>query len=131
MKEPTRVSDEPSRLGCLAALSLSFLPLAIMWVNSGDAPTSELLFLLPQGFLLALPFWYLGLEGSKARLPWLVAIGLSVLFGGALIASVVINRWRGTGVDFLTPLIVIFMAPIFTTYVVWRVVQLAKESADR
>ena len=56
--------------------------------------------LLLHGAILALPFGYLALDGIKPWLPWLVVIGLTILFWGAYLASVIISARDRSGVNF-------------------------------
>ena len=78
-------------------------------------PGEEWPFALFWGVLLAAPFGYLGLDGTKNWLPWTVAIGLTALFWGAFIASVILGE---PGVNF-GKAIAMLVVPIVITAATW------------
>ena len=119
MTEPEPISDEPSRLGCLIAAAIVFLPLAAFAWTDGEQISDQWMPLIFNGLMLALPYGYLALDGTKARLPWLVAIGLTILFWGALFVSALIG---GPGVNF-GMVLVMLASPIVITSCTWAAVQ--------
>jgi hypothetical protein len=78
-------------------------------------PGAEWPFALFWGALLAAPFGYLGFDGTKDWLPWTVAIGLTALFWGAFIASVILDE---PGVNFGAAFAML-VAPIVITAATW------------
>ena len=83
--------------------------------NLIEMPGEEWPFALFWGALLAAPFVYLGLDGTRDWLPWAVAIGLTVLFWGAFSASVVLSE---PGVNFGTAFAMLAV-PIVVTAAAW------------
>ena len=123
MSEPEPTSDELSRLGCLIAAALIFLPLIVIAWTDGDQLSDEWMPLILNGLIIALPFGYLALDGTKSWLPWLVAIGLTALFWGALVVSAL----QGTGVNFaMIP--AMFASPFVITGCTWAAVQGVRRS---
>ena len=113
MNEPSQGSSQ-SRVGCLVAGMLLLAP-GLLASNLTGMPGEEWPFALFWGLLLALPFAYLGIEGTKDWLPWTVAAGLTILIWGAFVASVVLSS---PGVNFGTAL-AMFAAPIVITAAAW------------
>ena len=81
-------------------------------------PREEWPFALLHGLILAAPFAYLGIDGTKKWLPWTVAVGLTALFWGAFILSVVISARTGTGVNIGMALLML-ASPIVITTAAW------------
>ena len=127
LNETTPTSDEPSRLGCLVATALIFLPLVAFALTDGDQLSDEWMFLLLGGLMLALPFGYLALDGTKAWLPWAVAIGLTVFFWGALIVSAWIAGRNQSGMNFGIVLVML-ASPFVITGCTWAAVQGVRRS---
>ena len=122
MSEAKLTSNEPSRLGCLSATILAFVPLiAFAWADS-EQLSDEWIPLILGGLMLALPFGYLALDGTKARLPWVVAIGLTAIFWGALIVSAWIAGRNQSGVNF-GMVFVMLSSPFVITGLTWASVQ--------
>ena len=125
MSEPAPHSTDPSRVGCVAALALGLLPAVLAYWLEGSIPAEEWVWLLLLGLFLALPFGYLALEGTKASLPWVVAIGLTGCFWGVLIVDAVVSARNASGVNFgMIPLL--FSSPIVVTLAAWAAVRLSK-----
>ena len=122
MTEPTSDSGGPSRGGCLFAVALAFAPLAIYASVGGPELSYEFFPLLFFGVTLALPFGYLALESTTAWLPWLVAIGLTIAFWGALVGSVFVASRNQTGVNFGMGLVMLAF-PVVITVFAWAAVQ--------
>ncbi len=118
MSELTQRSTGPSRIGCVFALALIFAPAIAVTLWVGQLPGEEWPFALFYGVLLALPFGYLALDGTKNRLPLLVVIVLTALFWGALIVSTVNGARDQTGVNFGMGLIML-ASPLVTTLGAW------------
>ena len=78
-------------------------------------PGEEWPFALIWGVLLAAPFGYLGLDGTKDWFPWTVAVGLTVLIWGAFIAIAIRSA---PGVNFGAALAML-AAPIVVTAAAW------------
>lgn len=113
MSGPDKGSSR-SRVGCLVAAALLITPGLIASLMIG-IPGAEWPFALFWGALLAAPFGYLGLDGTKDWLPWTVAIGLTALFWGAFIASVILGE---PGVNFAKALAML-VAPVVITAATW------------
>jgi hypothetical protein len=126
MSEPDEGSTEQSRIGCIVAFVLVFVPGAVVSVL-GQMPGEEWPFALFYGVLLAAPFAYLGVEGTKAWIPWLVVVALTACFWGALIASVIISVRDQSGVNFGMALVML-ASPFIVTVGAWFAVQAAKRS---
>lgn len=124
MTEQTSDSGEPppSRVGCLFAAALVFAPFAIYALAGGPELSYEFFPLLLFGISLALPFGYVALEGTKAWLPWLVVIGLTIVFWGATVGYAIIGARNQIGVPIALGL-VIFAFPIVITVFAWAAVQ--------
>jgi len=118
MGEPAQGSKAPIRSGCIFALALIFLPTVVITLWDGPLPSEEWPFELFYGVLLALPFGYLALDGTKKWLPWVVAHVLTALFWGALIVSTVISAEDQTGVNFRMGLVML-TSPFVTTFGAW------------
>ena len=124
MSEPEKGSAELSRIGCVVAFALVFVP-GFVASLLGGMPSEEWPFALFYGGLLALPFAYLGLEGTKAWFPWIVAIVLTACFWSALIASVVVSVRDQSGVNFGMGLVML-ASPFVVTAGAWWAVQATK-----
>lgn len=85
MNERAASFDEPWRVGCIVALAIFMAPLVVVaaWPD-GLVLSEEWFFLLLLGLMLALPFGYLALDGTRDWLPWSVATLLSVICWGFL-----------------------------------------------
>lgn len=118
MSGPTEGSTEPSRFGCVIAVALVFVPAVAVSLLSGPLPGEEWLFALFFGLLLALPFAYLGLSGTRDWLPWIVVIVLTALFWGAFTTSVILSARSQTGVNMAMGLVML-AAPFVTTMGAW------------
>jgi hypothetical protein len=81
-------------------------------------PGEEWPFALFYGLLLAIPFGYLALDGTRDWLPWSVAIALTALFWGALIVSVIVSLRDHSGVNFGMGLVML-ASPFITTLGAW------------
>ena len=124
MTERDQVSSELSRTGCLTALALVLIP-AVAAFSLGVPLSEEWPFALFFGLLLAAPFGYLALEGTKAWLPWAVAVVLSACFWGALSASIIISARDQTGVNFGMGLVMLG-SPFVVTGGAWLALQSTK-----
>lgn len=115
MSEPEHDSTEELRScgGCSVALALVLLPGVLLSVLTGPLPAEEWPFAFFYGLLLAIPFAYLALAGTRHWLPWLVAIVLTVLFWGAFTASLM-----KTGVDVRSALVML-ASPLLITVGAW------------
>lgn len=118
MSRPTQGSTEPSRLGCVVAISLVFMPGAAVSMMAETLPGEEWPFALLFGLFLAAPFAYLGLDGTKDWFPWLVAVLLTALFWGALAVSVIISARDQSGVNIGMGLAML-ASPFVTTLATW------------
>ena len=120
--------NEPdgSRIGCVVAFALLFVPGVVVSLL-GHMPGEEWPFELFYGVLLAIPFAYLGLEGTKAWFPWIVAATLTACFWGALIASVIISVRDRSGVNFGMGLVML-ASPFVVTAAAWFAVQATRRS---
>lgn len=117
MRAADRGSSEPSRVGCIFALALILVPGIVSSVLRGPVG-EDWPFALFYGFLLAVPFAYLGLDGTRDRIPWLVAVVLSCLFWGALIVSVIVSAREQSGVNFGMGLVML-ASPFVITAAAW------------
>jgi hypothetical protein len=126
MSEPDHNSARPSRTGCVAALALVLVPGLVSSVLR-RTPGEDWPFALFEGMLLAIPFGYLALEGSKAWLPWIVAMVLTIFFWGAVIASVIASVRDRSGVNFGIAFVML-AAPFVVTAAAWFAVQATKRS---
>jgi hypothetical protein len=102
----------------MVALALVFLPGVVVSMFAGPIPAEEWPFALLYGLLLAAPFAYLGLDGTKDWLPWLVAVLLTALFWGALAASVIISAREQSGVNIGMGMAML-ASPFVTTLGTW------------
>jgi len=82
-------------------------------------------FALFHGLLLAIPFGYLGLEGGKAWLPWIVAVGLTACFSAALILSILASVRDQSGANIGMGWLMIAW-PFVVTGGAWLAVQATK-----
>ena len=113
MNGPTQEASG-ARIGCLVAVVLLLAPGLLASILVG-MPGGEWPVALFWGLLLAAPFGYLGLDGTKDWLPWTVTVGLTALFWGAFIASLILS---GPGVN-LGSALAMLAAPIFITAAAW------------
>ena len=81
-------------------------------------PSEEWPFQLFQGVLLAIPFGYLAIGGTRDWLPWSVASLLTVLIWGAYIVSIISSARDHSGVNFGMTLVML-MSPFVTTLAAW------------
>ena len=102
------------RVGCLVAGVLLLAP-GLVASNLTGMPGGEWPFALFWGLLLALPFAYLGINGTNDWVPWTVTVGLTILFWGAFVASVVLSS---PGVNFGTAFAMLAV-PIVITVAAW------------
>ena len=127
MRERTSTSDQ-WRGGCWIALALAVTPILVIAVwPHGLVLSEEWPFALFWGVVLAIPFAYLGLEGTKAWFPWIVAVALTACFWGALIASVIMSVRDRSGVNF-GMVLVMLASPFVVTVGAWFAVQATRRS---
>ena len=86
MNDVVPSSREPWRGGCSFALAVFIAPVVVVagWPR-GLVLSEEWPFLLLAGLLLALPFGYLTLSGTRDWLPWFVAVCLTIALWGLLL----------------------------------------------
>jgi hypothetical protein len=118
MIEETTSSTDPNRGGCVVSLALILLPGIATSVWRGSMPGEEWLTALFHGLLLAIPFGFLALDGTRHWLPWFVAIVLTLLFWGALIASIIVSAHNHSGAD-IGMALVMLASPFVTTLAAW------------
>ena len=118
MNEETTSSTGANRGGCVVAIALILLPGLAAMVWSGPLLGEELPYALFYGLLLAIPFGYLALDGTRHWLPWFVAVAMTVGFWGALIGSAIISAREQSGVNFGMGLVML-ASPILTTLSAW------------
>jgi len=110
VSERASVSDQ-WRGGCFLALAPFLAPLFVVAVwPDGLVLAKEWPFLLLWGLLLALPFGYLALDGTKDWLPWSVAAFLTLGCWGVLL------KFGGPG---LGAALISFAIPLFITATAW------------
>jgi ABC-type transport system involved in multi-copper enzyme maturation permease subunit len=106
--EQAPVSEiQPWRGGCVLALGLGFLTVATFYgtlfivfgTPRGGVPAEEWPILLLQILIAGAPFGILALTGMRAKLPWLVAVILTVCFWGTLFFSAWIAARDQTGAN--------------------------------
>jgi hypothetical protein len=93
--------------GCVLAIILGFITVAVFYALSsmvfgpprGGIPAEEWPVLLMQVLIAGSPFGVLALKGVRAKLPWLVALVLTVCFWGALFYSVWLAAQNQTGAN--------------------------------
>ena len=91
----------------MAALALGLITIVafygsaflVLGLRVRSMPAEEWPILLFQVLLVALPFGLLALAGVKARMPWLVAVGLTLGFWIVFFVSVLISARDGTGAN--------------------------------
>jgi hypothetical protein len=121
MDDPEQDPTEPPQSGCggcSVALALVFLPGVVLSVLTGPLPGEEWPFALFYGLLLAVPFAYLALDGTRHWLPWLVATLLTALSWGALSASVISSARDQTGANIGMGLLML-ASPVVITVGAW------------
>lgn len=108
MVKPNAASNDPWRGGCVAALVIGLITIVVFYGSglllAGVSLRSIIIseewpILLSQVLLVALPFGLLALAGIRARMPWLVATGLTIGFWVAFFVSILIGLRDGTGVN--------------------------------
>jgi hypothetical protein len=118
MNEEMTRSTGANRGGCLVALALILLPGVVAMVWSGPLPSEELPYALLYGLLLAIPFGYLALDGTRDWRPWFVAIVFTALFWSAFIGSAIIGTRDQSGVNFGMGMVML-ASPFVTTLAAW------------
>ena len=102
---PTAAFD-PWRGGCVLAVGLGFITVVAFYgmlsLDLGPLrglPSDEWPILLLHAMIAGAPFGVLALRGVRAKLPWLVALVLTVCFWGALFYSVWLSARDQTGAN--------------------------------
>ncbi len=124
--EPNAASNDPWRGGCVAALVIGLITIVVFYgsglllaaVSLRSISSEEWPIILWQVLLVALPFGLLALAGIRARMPWLVAIGLTIGFWVAFFVSILIASRNGTGVNIGMALIML-VSPILIVCGAW------------
>lgn len=97
----------PWRAGCFFALALGFITVAaffgvsaiVIGPRGAKFISEEWPFLILQALLAGAPFAILALIGIRSKLPWLVALFLTLCVWGLLFYSVILAARDGTGAN--------------------------------